>query len=92
MNTTEEKRDEVKKETNTAQTVFVSLLDRLDKGHADEIRFDVPMHGDLDFSLLKDRDFKHVTAITFEHEGEVTSIQNIPDTIKKIECKKQMLK
>jgi len=91
MNVVEEKKDEVKKETNTAQTVFVSLLDRLDKAHADEIRFDVPMHGDLDFSLLKDRDFKHVTAITFEHDGEVTSIQNIPDTIKKIECKKQML-
>jgi len=91
MNTTEEKKEEIKRETNTAQATFVSLLDRLDKTHADEIRFDEPMHGDLDFSLLKDRDFKHVTAIVFNNEGDVTSIQNIPDSIKKIECRKQML-
>jgi hypothetical protein len=91
MNVTEEKKDEIKKETNTAQATFLSILDRLDKLHADEIRFDLPMHGDLDFSLLKDRDFKHVASIIFEHEGEVTSIQNVPESIKKIECRKQML-
>lgn len=91
MSTTEEKRDEIKKDTNTAQATFISILDRLDKTHADEIRFDEPMHGDLDFSLLKDRDFKHVIAIVFDHDGEVTSIQNIPDQVKKIECKRQML-
>jgi hypothetical protein len=91
MNTAEEKKEEVLRETNTAQSIFISMLDRLDKTHADEIRFDIPMHGDLDFSLLKDREFNHVTSIIFDEKGEVTALRNIPEGIKKVICPNQIL-
>ena len=91
MNITEEKRDEIVAENNTAQTDFLNILKQLNKEHADEIRFEAPVHGDLDFSELKDQGFKHVRSITFNHPGEVTNIRNIPEGITRISCPDQML-
>jgi len=91
MSTTEEKREEIISEKNTAQQEFLFILDKLNKDHCDEIRFENPMHGDVDFSILKDRGFKHVTKIIFDQPGVITNIRNIPEGIKALQCEGQML-
>jgi|LauGreDrversion2_6_1035139.scaffolds.fasta_scaffold01945_2 hypothetical protein len=87
----EEKRDEIVGETNTAQQEFLAALDALHKDHANEIRFDTPMHGDLDFSELTDRGFKRITHIIFDEAGEITNIRNLPEGLTHLDCKNQML-
>ena len=87
----EEKRDEIVGETNTAQLEFLALLDTLNKDHANEIRFNTPMHGDIDFSDIIDRGFKHITRIVFEEAGEITNIRNLPEGLTHLDCKNQML-
>jgi len=87
----EENRDEVIDEKNTAQQDFLATLDALNKEHSNEIRFDVPLHGDIDFSELTDRGFKRITHILFDEPGEITNIRNIPEGVTHLECKHQML-
>ena len=91
MSLTEEKRDEIVSDNNTGQRDLINILKRLNKDHADEIRFENPVHGDLDFSEIKDQGFKHIHTIIFDHEGEVTNIRNVPEGIKHLECPDQML-
>jgi len=88
----EKEVDEVlSKETNSAQEVFINMLDQMDPNHAIELRFENVMHGDLDFSLLKNRDFKKITSIIFEQPGQTTHLRNIPEGIEVIECRHQIL-
>ena len=89
--TIEEKRDLVIRETNTAQSEFLTFLDQIDAAHATEIRFDSPMHGDIDFSVLRDRGFKHIVTIIFDEPGEVTNLRNIPEGVAYIDCQNQLL-
>ena len=91
MNITEEKRTEIIAENNTAQREFINILKQLSKDHSDEIRFENPMHGDLDFSELKDQGYKHIHTIIFDKSGNVTNILNVPEGIKRLECSNQML-
>jgi len=87
----EEIRDEVIGEKNTAQQEFLATLDALNKEHSNEIRFDVPLHGDIDFSEITDRGFKRITHVIFDEPGEITNIRNIPEGVTHLECKHQML-
>jgi hypothetical protein len=88
----EKEVDEVlSKDTNTAQEVFTNMLNQMDPNHAIELRFEQVMHGDLDFSLLKDRDFKKIKSIIFEQPGQTTHLRNIPEGIEVIECRHQIL-
>jgi hypothetical protein len=91
MSIIERQRDEVIANHNTAQRIFITMLEQMDNAHADEIRFTEIMHGDLDFSILRDRKFTHVRRIFFEQEGEVTHLRNIPEGITHIECPDQLL-
>lgn len=76
---------------NTAQDYFLNILEFIDKRHAIEIRFDNPMYGDLDFSVLKDRDYKRVTKIVIDKPGKITNIRNIPEGITHLTCQSQSL-
>jgi hypothetical protein len=76
---------------NTAQNYFLNMLEIIDKRHAIEIRFDDPMYGDLDFSILKDRDYKRVTKIVIDKPGKITNIRNIPEGITHLTCQSQSL-
>jgi len=93
MNKIEEKRSEIiNDETrNTAQNDFLTMLKYVDANHATEIRVDVPLHGDLDFSVLKDRDFRKVKTIIIGLPGEITEIRNIPEGVTKLTCQNQMI-
>ena len=87
----EKERDEVISDVNTAQDEFLIMLDQMDSAHAIEVRFDHPMYGDLDFSVLKDRDFKNIKTLIFDQAGKVTHLRNIPEGITRIICTKQIL-
>lgn len=76
---------------NTAQNYFLNMLEIIDKRHAIEIRFDDPMYGDLDFSILKDHDYKRVTKIVIDKPGKITNIRNIPEGITHLTCQSQSL-
>jgi hypothetical protein len=70
---------------------FLAILDILDAKQCTEIRFDDPMHGELDFSVLKDRGFDGVKSIVFDHPGEVLQLRNIPEGVTHLDCKEQLL-
>ena len=91
MSKIEEIRSQVLSETDTAQQSLESFLDKLDSTNTTELRFDLPFHGDLDFSVLKDRGFKKVETVLFENEGEVTSIMNIPEGIRDLSINNQLI-
>lgn len=76
---------------NTAQEYFLNMLELINKNHAIEIRFDYPMYGDLDFSVLKDRDYKRLTKIIIDQPGKITNIRNIPEGITHLVCQCQSL-
>lgn len=90
----EEERNEIIDEPsiNTAQNSFLNMLEVIDKRHAIEIRFDDPMYGDIDFSVLKDRDYTRVTKIIIDKPGKITNIRNIPEGITHLTCQSQLLK
>lgn len=91
MDKTEEHREQVIGENNTAQLNFMSLLDKLDTNYVTELNINTSLHGELDFSVLSDRGFKKVDSISFVYSGEVTSIRNIPEGVVKLECDDQLL-
>ena len=91
MSKIEEIRSQVLSNTDTAQQSLEMFLDKLDSTHTTELRFDLPFHGDLDFSVLKDRGFKKVVSVIFEIEGEVTSIMNIPEGITELSINNQLI-
>lgn len=89
----EAKRDDIIANHNTAQRILLTMLDDADTGaeHMDELRFTDAMHGDLDFSVLRDRKLGRIKQIVFEQPGEVTHLRNIPEGITHIECPDQLL-
>jgi len=91
MNKTEEHREAVIGENNTAQLNLLSILDKLDATYTTELQIKASLHGDVDFAVLSDRGFKKVNSITFLYSGEVTSIRNIPEGVVKLECDDQLL-
>ena len=49
------------------------------------------LHGNIDFSILKSEGFNNIESIIFENPGEVTSIINLPNKLKKLHCSQQYL-
>lgn len=90
-NLIEKQRDQVISETNTAQSELLTILERLDTAHAQELRFEDAMHGDMDLAILRDRGFKHINSIVFAVPGEITHLRNIPMGIVHLECSEQLL-
>lgn len=84
-------REQILSENNNAQSSFESFLDELDSNHVTELRFDFPLHGDLDFSILNDHGFKKIKTVIFEREGDITNLRNLPETITHLEITKQLI-
>lgn len=91
MSIVEQEQKEVLEQNNTGQSQLLAILDTLNSNHAIELRFDNPMNGQLDFSVLRARHFNKVSKIVFSAPGKVTSISNIPDGIDVLECPNQLL-
>ena len=88
----DEEREQIIKENNNAQNMLVGLLNQISSTHIEELQINDVLHGDLDFSILEDRGFKHVKTIIIDKPGELTNISNIPNSVKILNCNHQMLK
>jgi Leucine-rich repeat (LRR) protein len=84
MNIILEKRENIIRENNTAQSELLGILDNLFKSVPD-LWINHSLHGDLDFSVIRDLGFSSIHSIYLK-KGEITSIRNIPEGILHIEC------
>jgi len=87
----DEEREQIIKENNNAQNMLVGLLNQISSTHIEELQINDVLHGDLDFSILEDRGFKHVKTIIIDKPGQVTSLLNIPLQVTSLTCKNQLL-
>ena len=74
---------------NTAQTKLASILESLNK-QTNSIQIREPLHGDVDFSDLREFGFGNIENIEFA-EGEITNITGLPENLKKLVCPKNLL-
>lgn len=89
MNIIENQRETIIRENNTAQDVFIGIMENMSKSIR-ELSIAEVLHGDLDFSYLVERGFQSVDTIELG-EGEITSIKNLPVSLKKLVCSNNML-
>lgn len=89
MNIIETQRENIRRDNNTAQTDLMGMLETMDKSTT-ELIIQESLHGDLDLSYLGEHGFIHIRAIEFA-EGEITGIKNIPESVKKLVCCKNLL-
>ena len=82
-------REHIIEENNTAQEELEGILSRLDPS-IKQLSFSIPLHGDIDFEILTTKGFRSVEIIQFD-KGEITSIRNIPQSVKLLHCSDQML-
>lgn len=86
----QEKRDQIISE-NDNQSIISEIIETINFSQTNELRISKILRGDIDFSILKDKDIKNVNAIYIENPGEITNLFNIPDTVKIIHCSEHML-
>jgi hypothetical protein len=89
-NILEQLREDVIGNNNTAQVSFTNLL-RTQKTHIEELHIPFELHGDLDLSIIKTEKFTNLNKLFFR-DGELTSLKNIPENIKLIECPHNLIK
>jgi len=83
--------DFIESNNNDAQLNFEGLLEKLDPEETTDLTFETPLSGDLNFSVLKDRQFHNIETISFQQPGNVTRLLNIPERVNYIECDNQKL-
>lgn len=89
MNIIEEQRERILKENNTAQAYLKDFLEKFNKLSRD-ITILEPLHGDLDFNILKDYGITNITKIVLT-KGEITSIIGLPESLLELECPDNLL-
>jgi len=89
MNIIKEQRETIIKENNTAQQTLRLILDKLNK-NINTLDINIPLQGDINFSILKDEDFSHIKTILIE-KGEITNINGIPEGVTKIVIQRNLL-
>ena len=86
-----EKHNEVVNQYNNAQSVLDSVVNSTDFSQTQELHITNVLHGDLDFSILKDKKITNITGIFIDNPGEVTNLVNIPESVKILECTNQLI-
>lgn len=76
---------------NNSETILSQIVDATNFSQTSELRINTVLRGDVDFSILKDRDIQNISAIYIEKPGEITNLYNIPETVKIIHCPEQLL-
>jgi hypothetical protein len=89
MNIIQEQRDNILKENNTAQLYLKKFLEKFNKASRD-ISILEPLHGELDFSVLKDYGITNITKIVLT-KGDITSIIGLPESLLEFECPDNLL-
>jgi len=86
----QEKREQIISE-NDNKSVLSEIIETVNFSQTNELRIRTILRGDIDFSILKDKDIKNVNAIYIENPGEITNLFNIPDTVKILHCSEHMI-
>lgn len=83
-------RQDVLRENNTAQEDFALFLESLDR-KTKEIKVTILLHGHLNLDILAKMGFIHVQSLLFRENGQLTGMENIPKTVKIIDCQHNLL-
>jgi len=89
MNIIKDQREDVIRENNTGQKYVKNFLENLTR-RTEVLDIREPLHGDLDFAILRNNGFMFVHTILLV-EGEITSIRNVPETVHTLKCPKNLL-
>jgi len=81
-----EEREQIIRENNTAQSMFIDFIKDL-KPDLVELKINIRLQGEVDLSVVK---FSKLRTIVFG-EGNITDILNIPDQVTKLVCSKNLL-
>lgn len=90
MNVIKDQREDIIRENNTAQAYLTDLLVNKLPRRLTVIEIREPLHGDIDFSIIRNSGFMFVNEIILP-EGEITSITNVPEGIERLICPKNFL-
>lgn len=88
MNIVKQERENIIKENNTAQQRLKDILEKTNK-RTNILDIREPLHGDIDFSILKEG-FSNIKTITIS-EGEITNIINIPEGVTNLDIDKNFI-
>ena len=89
MNIIREQREHIITNNNIGNTELANILENTNK-QIESLVIKESLHGDLDFSIIKTMGFGLIKEITI-HEGDVISISNLPEGLKKFTCIKNLL-
>ena len=89
MNIIIEQRNNILENNNIGTTELRNVLETLNK-RIERLEFKESLHGDLDFSVIKEFGLGMVEEIII-HKGDVTSVSNLPEGIKKFTCNLNLL-
>lgn len=90
MSVIDERREDIMRNNNTAQDTLAFLLEKMNPD-TKELVVGISLHGDVDFAILREKGFRFVSTIRFTKPGEITTLSNLPDTIRILDCPKQLL-
>ena len=90
MSITDQNRENIIIENNTAQNRFINILENYSR-ESSILTIQEQLHGDLDFSPLREMGFGLVDTITIG-KGEITNVTNIPKGIVSFTCIDNLLK
>ena len=85
-----QQRITVLEENNHAQEEFETFLKKVPK-KTKELNITIPLHGHVNLGVLSQSGFKNVQFILFQENGEITSITNIPEKVRILECQNNLL-
>lgn len=85
-----QRRKSVLEGYNTAQDDFELFLKKVPK-KSTELNVTKVLHGHLNLGVLIQKGFTHIENILFQENGEITSLVNIPEKVKIIDCKNNLL-
>ena len=89
MNFILEQIQNIFEENNTAQTYLKDFLEKFNKTSRD-ITILEPLHGELDFSVLREYGITNITKIVLT-KGEITRIVGLPESLLELECPDNLL-
>jgi hypothetical protein len=89
MNISEERAQIISE--NNGQEILSATIDVTNFSQTTELRISQILRGDIDFSILKDKDVTNISAIYIENPGEITNLFNIPETVKILHCEEHLL-
>lgn len=89
MNIIREQREHILEHNNIGNTELRDILEKTNK-RVERLEFKQSLHGDLDFSVLKEFGFLLIEEIII-NKGDVLSVTNLPEGLKKFTCNHNLL-